>query len=169
MKQTPQESFIAFMQSVRTLHLATITPEGRPNASYAPFVLGQKQVDEGNFYVFVSQLASHTQDLLANPEASILLAQDEANCRQIFARQRVSYQCSAERVDTSDKLYLTVLDEMEARFGNTISVLRNLPDFILFRLKPYKGSYVQGFGKAYELTGDGFLELVHINPVNEQE
>lgn len=166
MKNNPQESFQSFRNSVQTLLLSTITAEGKPNASYAPFVTGKAVNDEGSFYIYVSQLASHTQDLLNNPESSILLVQDESDCRQIFARQRINYQCFVEEVRQNDSRHTLILDEMESRFGNTISLLRSLPDFILFRLNPYKGSYVQGFGKAYELCGDSLLELQHINPNN---
>jgi putative heme iron utilization protein len=157
-KQTLQESFIAFKQSVKTLQLATMTLAGKPNGSYSPFVMDE----QGNFYIFVSQLASHTQDLLANPQASVLLIQDEAETRQIFARRRISYQCDVERVSVENADYESMLDAMELRFGNVLQVLRGLPDFILFRLRPFQGQYVKGFGKAYKLTGEGLLGLEHI-------
>jgi len=157
-KQTPQESFIEFKQTQKTLQLSTLTAEGKPNGSYSPFIVDKR----GNYYIFVSQLASHTQDLLVNPQASILLIQDEAETRQIFARRRISYQCDVEVVTQDDADYLPMLDTMEQRFGNVVELLRSLPDFILFRLKPYQGQYVKGFGKAYKLTGEGLLELEHI-------
>ncbi len=163
-KETLQQDFVSFKQSVQTLQLSTLTAEGKPNASYSPFVVD----DLGNFYIFVSQLASHTQNLLSNPQASILLIQDEVEARQIFARRRISYQCDVEIVekDTIESFALldTTLDTMEQRFGNVVEVLRTLPDFILFRLKPYQGQYVKGFGKAYKLVGEGLLELEHIDP-----
>ncbi len=157
-KQSLEESFATFKQSVKTLQLSTLTAEGKPNASYSPFVIDE----QGNFYIFVSQLASHTQDLLANPQASILLIQDEVQTRQIFARRRISYQCNVEVVGDESSDYLKMLDVLENRFGNVVELLRTLPDFILFRLKPSQGRYVKGFGKAYKLVGEGLLELEHI-------
>lgn len=157
-KESLEESFTNFKQSVKTLQLSTLTAEGKPNASYSPFVVDK----QGNFYIFVSQLASHTQDLLANPQASILLIQDEADARQIFARRRISYQCDVEIVSDDSSDYLLMLNALEERFGNVVELLRTLPDFILFKLTPYQGQYVKGFGKAYNLVGDGLLELEHI-------
>ena len=61
MSESLEQSFSNFKQSVKTLQLATLTAEGKSNASYSPFVVDK----QGNFYIFVSQLASHTQDLLA--------------------------------------------------------------------------------------------------------
>ncbi len=157
-KKSPEQSFANFKQSVKTLQLSTLTVEGKPNASYSPFIVDK----QGNFYIFVSQLASHTQDLLANPQASILLIQDEAETRQIFARKRISYQCDVEVVGDESQNYQKMLDALEERFGNIVELLRTLPDFILFRLKPSQGQYVKGFGKAYTLKGEGLLELEHI-------
>jgi len=158
MGESLEQSFNNFKQSVKTLQLSTLTVEGKPNASYSPFVVDK----QGNFYIFVSQLAGHTQDLLANQQASILLIQDEADTRQIFARRRISYQCDVEPVSDESSDYLLMLNALEERFGNVVELLRTLPDFILFKLRPYKGQYVKGFGKAYKLVGDGLLELEHI-------
>jgi putative heme iron utilization protein len=44
-----------------------------------------------------------------------------------------------------------------------MDVLRGLKDFHLFRLALQSGNYVAGFGKAYELCGDGLDELRHIS------
>ena len=160
MKQTPKDSFQALKNNAQTISLSTLSEQGKPNASYAPFLMD----DDGNLYIFVSGLASHTQDLLTTPSVSVLLMQDEQDTRQIFARQRASYQCDVEVVSNNEADYTIMLDKFEARFGNVVALLRGLPDFILFRLRPYKGQFVMGFGKAYRLTGKGLLDLEHINP-----
>jgi len=158
MKQDPEEALAELQQSAQSLFLSTITKEGMPNASYAPFVR-----DEANhFYIFVSQLASHTADLLANPHASILLAEDEKDCRQIFARKRLSYHCQCRVVEKIEANYDTVLDQFEARFGNMIPLLRTLPDFILFELTVESGNFVQGFAQAFKIDQEGLL--IHNDP-----
>ena len=161
--QQLQDAFEGFKISVRTLNLSTLDQNNKPRASYAPFVEGE----DGSFYIFVSQLASHTQDLLSNSEASILLLEDEKETRQIFARQRISYQCQVEIIKADESSYVKRLDTMEKRFGNVVKLLRTLPDFLLFRLKPYEGQYVKGFGKAYKLVGTELKELEHILPNTE--
>lgn len=157
MKQTPEEALLTLQQTTQTLFLSTLTNEGKPNASYAPFI-----IDNDNcFYIFVSQLASHTQDLLHSSLVSILLAEDEQDSRQIFARKRASYSCESQVIERSDEHYESLLDQFEERFGNVMGLLRTLPDFVLFKLVPTSGSFVQGFGKAYEIKKDG---LVHNDP-----
>ncbi len=162
-KNSLEESFNNFKQSVKTLQLSTLTSEAKPNASYSPYVADR----QGNFYIFLSQLASHTQDLLANPQASILLIEDESEARQIFARQRISYQCNVEIVTDENSDYLPMLNALQDRFGSVVELLRTLPDFILFRLTPYQGQYVKGFGKAYKLVGDNLMTLEHVSPTKD--
>ncbi|HIQ15329.1 MAG TPA: HugZ family protein [Leucothrix sp.] len=158
--QQLQDAFEGFKTNIKTLNLSTLDQNNQPRASYAPFV----EDEDGCFYIFVSQLASHTQDLLINSEASILLLEDEKETRQIFARQRISYQCQVEIIEADESSYAERLDAMEKRFGNVVELLRTLPDFLLFRLKPYEGQYVKGFGKAYKLVGADLKELEHITP-----
>lgn len=160
---TPEISLNKLKKEAQTLLLSSLTIEGKPNASYAPFITDAT----GYFYVFISGLASHTQDLLSNPVASILLMQDEKDTRQIFARQRASYQCDVETIERDSNDFSEILDQMENRFGNVVTVLRGLSDFVLFRLKPYQGQFVMGFGKAYKLTGEGLFELKHIDPSDQ--
>ncbi len=164
MEKTAQQHFQKLKKHSQTIFLSTLDVSGKPNASYAPFVMDT----QGSLYIFVSGLASHTRDLLANPVASVLLMQDEQDSRQIFSRQRVSYQCKVEVVSDNETDYAMILDKFEKRFGNVVDLLRGLPDFILFRLRPYKGQFVMGFGKAYTLTGEGLLELQHIDPTNKK-
>ena len=41
---------------------------------------------------------------------------------------------------------------MQEKFGETIELLRSLPDFHLLALTPVNGKYVAGFGKAYSIN-----------------
>ncbi len=159
MNNSPEQDFLQFKASVKTLSLSTLTEAGRPNISFAPFI----EDENGYFYLFLSQLASHTQDIIKKPMASILLMEDEQDSRQLFARQRITYQCDISIIDSDDSSYSDILDNFESAFGNIIPLLRNLPDFILFKLTPTEGRYVQGFGKAYHLKGENLSRLEHIS------
>jgi len=43
---------------------------------------------------------------------------------------------------------------MEQELGNTVALLRSLPDFHLFRFSVEGGSYVRGFGQAWPVLGN---------------
>lgn len=158
MNQSPANQLLQLLTTQQTLQLATLDTNGNPAISYAPFV----RDEIGNFYIFISGLASHTQDLLQHPAVAVMLIADEQDARQIFARTRVTYQCSAEVVTRDTPEATSLLDAMQARFGEVVGVLRGLGDFVLFRLKPQSGRFVMGFGQAFVLTGDALQTLEHI-------
>ena len=154
--QAKQEALLAYdaLLQQKSLLLATLTAEGTPDISYAPFV-----ADDQSFYVFVSELASHTQQMLTKPNVSILLVQDEQDTRQIYARQRVSFNCEVCAQDLTTPSSQQVLDALEARHGQVVGLLRGLADFKLMRLVPKQGRLVTGFGRAYEVNLEGGLAL----------
>jgi putative heme iron utilization protein len=142
-----EAAYQAFPEQVQSLMLSTVTPSGQPQASYAPFVMdGDRQ-----FYIFVSGLSSHTENLQRSPQAGVLLIQDEAKTNQIFARQRLMYDCDVALIERHDPQWTIYADQFKTRFGAIIDMLRQLPDFQVFRLKPRSGRFVMGFGAAYEV------------------
>ena len=155
-KIPPQQALQVLRGTVQSVMLATLGEDGNPHIGYTPFVF-----DGRDIIVFVSQLSLHTRDLLANGRVSVMLIDDEQGSSQIFARTRVSYLCQAVAVDREDDAHAVTLDLLEARHGKMIGVLRQLPDFVLFRLQPRSGQFVMGFGQAYHLAGEDLDEFEH--------
>jgi len=145
----PAEVLAQLKSAMNSVLLATVDDDGDPHSGYTPFIF-----DDASLIIFVSQLSLHTRDLLANGRVSAMLISDEADSSQIFARTRVSYQCRAEPIARDDQRFDAYLDRLELRHGKMIGLLRQLPDFVLFRLVPRHGQFVMGFGKAYKLTGE---------------
>jgi hypothetical protein len=144
-----QATYAAFPTTVQSLMLSTVTATGQPQASYAPFVMTG---DPGrSFYIFVSGLSSHTANLKASPQAGILLIQDEGAANQIFARQRLMYDCRVEQISPQDPQWTAIADRFQVQFGALIEMLRQMPDFQIFRFVPLSGRFVLGFGAAYEV------------------
>ena len=138
------ENCLALLKSCHSLQLATVDEKGLPHISYAPFIRQRE-----DFFIFVSQLAGHTQHLQLRPNASIMVIKDETNSRNLFARERCILNVLVETVAPDESA--SILDQMEIELGKTITLLRTLPDFILFRLTSAQARYVAGFGKAYEV------------------
>lgn len=142
------EDLRRLMDSRQTLLLATASSEGRPDISYAPFVRDSK----GRFYIFISELAVHTAHLRHNPKASIMVMEPEAQSRNPFARERATFQCRAREVSPGESCSTQQLDRLQEQFGQTVALLRSLPDFHLFELSPESGRYVAGFGRAFKIS-----------------
>jgi len=155
--QALQAEANAFLEQFKTLLLATVSKDGQPDCSYAPFL----RDEQGHLYVFVSELAQHTKNLLTNPRASLMFTAAETDSKNIFARQRLTLETQATFIPRENPDWPAMLDQMEARFGNTIELLKSLPDFHLIRFEVLSGNYVQGFAKAYALDGPKLKVIEH--------
>ncbi|MGB9670101.1 MAG: HugZ family protein [Halothiobacillaceae bacterium] len=148
-----QAELAAFLASRRSLVLGTLGEDGRVELSVAPFV----PYGDG-FAVFLSDLAPHTANVRRTGRAEVLLLEDESDVRQPFARTRVSLTCHAWMLDRQGAAGKAMLEAMEAAFGSIVPLLRGLPDFHLFILKPTGGRFVAGFGRAFRLEGVQVVE-----------
>ncbi|PID64473.1 MAG: pyridoxamine 5'-phosphate oxidase [Gammaproteobacteria bacterium] len=146
--ETIRASYQEFSDSFETLLMATSNNSGQPEASYATYIK-----DSGEYYVYLSELAPHTGNLLEHPQCSVLFIENEEDASHLFARQRLTYQCEASEVTRGSDHFENIMDKFEKKFSNFMKTLRQLEDFHLFRIKPNKGSYVAGFAKAYEISG----------------
>jgi putative heme iron utilization protein len=150
-----QVTYEGFIESFRSAILATVSAEGAPDASYAPFVADAAK----NFYIFVSGLSSHTVNLSATQRASILFIDDEAQTTEIFARRRLSYDCVARLLPRDTPEWEAIADQFQQKFGDLIETLRNLSDFRIYQLTPESGRFVLGFGQAYQIDGKNLGQL----------
>ncbi|MHC5202871.1 HugZ family pyridoxamine 5'-phosphate oxidase [Myroides sp. LJL119] len=141
------------INSCKSIMLATINQDGTPLVSTAPY----SRVDN-EFQILVSYMAKHTLNLQERNKVSIMFVEDEANCKQIYARHRLTLQVNSELVAKDTLLYQRALEDLKARNGKIIDVLESLEDFVLFNFKIQSGSYVNGFGSAYYVNPQ--LEIV---------
>lgn len=155
---TLSENYRTLIAKHQSLLLSTTSTTNTPEISYAPYVRDQP----GVFYIYISELASHTINLLANPQASIMFIQDESEAKNQFARERVIFQCTAVQVDRSSPQFHAKLAALQEKFGDTVALLRSLSDFHLFELSAINGRYIAGFGKAYNID----IKNSHISASN---
>ncbi|WP_027856180.1 HugZ family pyridoxamine 5'-phosphate oxidase [Marinobacterium jannaschii] len=156
--QAYQRSCHQLISDRQSLLLATVNCEEAPDISYAPYI----RDGQGAFYIFVSRLATHTLNLLHSRRASVLFIREESESRNLFARERLSFRCQVTEITPQDTDYKERLDQMEQQLGNTVAMLRSLPDFHLLCLIPEQGRYVVGFGKAFDVDPKSG-ELSHID------
>lgn len=140
---------LAFIASRQSLQLASITAEGLPYASYAPFGIG-----DNCLYVLLSEIAVHAINLQQHPRASVLIIEDEDTAVKLFARKRVNYAVLAEPLAYDSADWQRGMQALVARHGEQPRNLGNHADFKMFRLVPQSGRYVKDFGRAYALQGE---------------
>lgn len=146
----------------KSLILATVNAEGTPNASYAPFI----QIDT-TFYILVSFMAKHTQNLAEGRKTSAMIIEDESATKQIYARERLTFEASILNVERYSDSWNDAVAKLREAHGKVVDVIADMKDFILIGLQPVKGSYVNGFGSAYSVNEK--LEILeHRNDQNHQ-
>lgn len=152
------------LSSLKASSLAGDAPEDVwPDISYAPFIWR-----DGVFYIFISELAAHTRNLMRSESTSVMFIEDEEGNRNPFARRRATFVCRAGQVEREAEAFEPALAELEKAFGPTVGVLKGLSDFRLFALQPVSGRYVVGFGKAYDIDPTNF-SLHHVGPDDLQK
>lgn len=155
-----------FKAGKKTLLLATVDANGKPNVSYAPFVS-----TEDGYYVLISEIARHTQNVLANPSVSLMMIEDEITAKTIYARTRLTFDAHAVVVARDTEKWLKIMDLMKERLGETVNGLSQLADFKLIHLQPEQGLFVKGFGQAYQVSSDELVDFVHLEkghqPISE--
>ena len=157
--ETVRREYQNLREKIQSVQMATLGVDHQPEASYAPFVW----LDEACF-LFLSQLARHTQNLKQNPAISLLLIEDETECRNQFARRRIIWQGRAVVIERDTELFKTVMQSFRGRFGDFIDIIEPLQDFHLFKVSPHSGRFIRGFAQAFQLSGEGLNEITHINP-----
>lgn len=153
-----QAEYEKFPAEFTSIIISTVNKQGIPHASYAPFVMD----DDKNIYIYVSGLATHTQNIQNHPFVNVLFIDDEIKTQQIFARRRLNFDCTANLIARETEKWQEVVDKFEIRFGELITTLRSLPDFRILQLTPNTGRFVIGFGAAYNINSDNINQLVQI-------
>lgn len=144
-----------FIENYNSVVLSTLDDANAPFTSYAPFI----RVNN-NFYIFISDIAKHAQNIQRDERCSLFFIEDEKDAKSIFARKRIVLQANASKVDCESSLYTATLDSFEESFGQTVTMLKKMKDFNLYEITPLKGEAVFGFGEAYDIKCTDELELV---------
>lgn len=131
------------LRTRRTGALGTLR-DGGPFVSMVPVVPAP---DGAAFYIHVSRLAGHTQDLLSDPRFSLMLASpDDSGDPQALAR--VSIQGEALEIEADSPEDAAARAAWLARFPKSGPILE-LGDFSFFALRPKSARFVGGFARAF--------------------
>jgi len=145
-----------FIKDFQSVVLGTTDEEGLAFGSYAPFVHHKHR-----FYIFISNVAKHARNLQRTQKASLLFVEDESKTEQIFARKRISLQCSSTMISREDAKFSEVMDIFKSKFSeDMVNMLMGMQDFNLYELSTDYGEATFGFGEAYNIGGEYMEEFV---------
>lgn len=149
MDASESTALIALLRTQPVAALATLH-KGAPAVSMVPFVL---LPDGSGFVIHVSQLATHTQDMIQNPAVALLVTAPLAAADSPLALPRVSVQGAARPCPPESPAYQQARQAYLAKLPDA-EPLFSFGDFSLFIIEPESLRYVAGFGRAMSLVGE---------------
>jgi len=125
----------------RIAHLATL----RNDAPMVSMTLYLPEADFSAFYVHVSRLAWHTQDMSRDPRVALSIAETDDRRPDPFTLMRVTIRGEAAQITGGPK------DAWLARFPEQ-AINFELSDFSFWRIVPRDARFVAGFGRIHNLS-----------------
>ena len=125
----------------RIAHLATL----RNGAPMASMTLYMPEPDFSAFYVHVSRLAWHTQDMAHDPRVALSIAEADDRRADPFTLMRVTIRGEAAQLHGGPK------DAWLARFPEQ-AINFELADFSFWKITPRDARFVAGFGRIHNLS-----------------
>ena len=133
-----------FIRKERIAHIATLHG-GVPMASMTLYL---PAADFSAFYVHVSRLAWHTQDMMQDGRVALSIAETDDRRADPFRLMRVSIRGEAAPFDDADaslkRKWLEKYPEQAINF--------ELADFAFWRIAPKDARFVAGFGRIHNLS-----------------
>jgi heme iron utilization protein len=125
----------------RIAHLATL----RNAAPMASMTLYLPEPDLSAFYVHVSRLAWHTQDMAQDPRVALSIAETDDHRADPFTLMRVTIRGEALRISQGPKeAWLERFPKQAINF--------ELADFSFWKITPRDARFVAGFGRIHNLS-----------------
>jgi len=125
----------------RTAHLGTL----RGGAPMVSMTLYLPEMDFSGFYVHVSRLAWHTQDMLQDGRVALSISETDDRRADPFTLMRVTIRGEATQIKDGPK------DAWLARFPEQ-AINFTLADFSFWRITPRDARFVAGFGRIHNIS-----------------
>lgn len=137
----------ALVRKERIAHLATLR-QGAPMASMTLYL---QAGDFSAFFVHVSRLAWHTQDMAQDERVALSISETDDRRADPFTLMRVSIRGQATQIQNQDSNFGNLKIAWLARFPEQ-AINFELADFSFWRIAPRDARFVAGFGRIHNLS-----------------
>jgi heme iron utilization protein len=142
-------SLSRLVRTERIAHLATLR-SGSPLASMTLYLPAP---DFSTFYVHVSRLAWHTQDLQHDARVALSIAETDDGRADPFTLMRVSIRGEAANIANDRAEFPALKTGWLARFPAQ-AINFELADFSFWRIVPHDARFVAGYGRIHNLSAN---------------
>ncbi len=141
MDDATRRQLAQLIRGERIAHLATL----RGAAPMVSMTLYMPERDFSAFYVHVSRLAWHTQDMQEDPRVALSISERDDGRADPCTLARVSIRGEAAQISAGPK------EAWLARFPEQAVNFR-LADFSFWKITPRDARFVAGFGRIYNIS-----------------
>jgi len=134
---------------------AAVMVDGEPVAALLPFALG---ATHGSLLVQASGLARHTRGLVHGTTIGVVVHRAVTPDLDAMQVPRLTVQATVHLLDRDDQAFDDAAARFIHRFAHASTTLA-LGDFRLFELVLGRGRYVEGFARAFNVSGETFRAL----------
>ena len=138
------DALASLIRKERIAHLGTLRG-GAPMASMTLYLADESFAA---FYVHVSRLAWHTQDMLQDARVALSIAETDDGRADPFTLMRVSIRGNATQLPETDP---SLKSAWLARFPEQ-AINFELADFSFWKITPRDARFVAGFGRIHNLS-----------------
>jgi heme iron utilization protein len=131
---------------------------GQPYVSMVPFAL----LHGGSFIIHISQLAAHTNDMLAHPQVSLLVIAPPTPDVTAQELARITVQGEAVQVARGTPEHAAAKAAYLSRFPQSAQMF-GFSDFSLFAIVPNSIRFVGGFAQATTLSPETLASVLGEN------
>ena len=143
----------ALIRKERIAHIATLR-QGAPMAGMTLY-LASPGFDA--FYVHISRLAWHTQDMLQDARVTLSIAESDDARADPFTLMRVSIRGEAVQIPNDSGESKSLKPSWLARFPEQ-KINFELADFSFWRIAPRDARFIAGFGSIHNLSAAQLAE-----------
>ena len=126
---------------------------------YAPYIFY-----ENYYYIFVSELSTHVKLLLKKNVGTFMIINDETNSQNIWARIRLKFSAKIEVIIRDSEDFGIICEKIRYKHGKTMNLIKQFSDFHLIKIIPSRGTFISGFGNAFNLEGQYLNVINKIKP-----
>lgn len=141
----------AIISTQRTASLGTLR-QGGPFVSLVPYATA---ADFASFYIHISRLALHTQDILKDPRVGLMIAEADSGEKDPQTLARVSILGQAVEIHPTEAEYPAAREAYLSKYPQAGPNFM-LGDFSIYRITVASARYVANFGKIFNLKPADF-------------
>lgn len=154
MDNESEEALARLIYESRLAALGTLH-DGEPNLAMVAYAFAE---DFSAFYIHVSRLGRHTQDMETDPHVSLLITEPDDQRSDPQTLARLSLRGTAVILPRTEAGYAQVRSIYLQRFPEAGQFF-GLGDFNLWRILPTGGRFVAGFGRAFNIVPAALRKL----------